>query len=151
MALSNFKLTEAAIRANGVVSAPDKLTGSAAENKKVFDNMFTAVMMSLMNGLIDELAGAAAASEIGAVSVDGNGSETTVQEALNWLRKTVDEIQAGAVADNSITAEKIAKGAVLYSKLDAALQGKMDAVRKITVSTAQPSGGADGDLWVVVS
>lgn len=26
-----------------------------------------------------------------------------------------------------------------------------DKVRKITVSTSQPSGGADGDLWIVVS
>lgn len=26
-----------------------------------------------------------------------------------------------------------------------------DKTRKITVSTSQPSGGADGDLWIVVS
>ena len=37
MSIQEQKITEAAIAANGVQSRPDKLTGTAAQNKKVFD------------------------------------------------------------------------------------------------------------------
>ena len=44
MSIQEQKITEAAIAANGVQSRPDKLTGTAAQNKKVFDNLVTAVV-----------------------------------------------------------------------------------------------------------
>ena len=42
MSIQEQKITEAAIAANGVQSRPDKLTGTAAQNKKVFDALVTA-------------------------------------------------------------------------------------------------------------
>ena len=42
MSIQEQKITEAAIAANGVQSQPDKLTGTAAQNKKVFDALVTA-------------------------------------------------------------------------------------------------------------
>ena len=47
--------TDAAIAANGVQSRPDKLTGTAAQNKKVFDALVTAVVKERFNALLDEL------------------------------------------------------------------------------------------------
>ena len=65
MSIQEQKITEAAIAANGVQSRPDKLTGTAAQNKKVFDNLVTAVVREKFNALLDELTGAAAAAQLG--------------------------------------------------------------------------------------
>ena len=51
MSIQEQKITEAAIAANGVQSRPDKLTGTAAQNKKVFDALVTAVVREKFNAL----------------------------------------------------------------------------------------------------
>lgn len=61
MALTDFKITEQEIAAHGVQAAPDKLTGTAAQNKALFDRLITDIVRARLNGLIDELA-----AEIGA-------------------------------------------------------------------------------------
>ena len=53
MSIQEQKITEAAIAANGVQSRPDKLTGTAAQNKKVFDALVTAVVKERFNALHD--------------------------------------------------------------------------------------------------
>ena len=55
MSLSNYKITDTAIAQKGVVAAPDKLTGTAAQNKAVFDRLIREAVKELFNGLIDEL------------------------------------------------------------------------------------------------
>ena len=62
MSIQEQKITEAAIAANGVQSRPDKLTGTAAQNKKVFDALVTAVVKERFNALLDELTGTTAAA-----------------------------------------------------------------------------------------
>ena len=44
MSIQEQKITEAAVAESGVQSQPDKLTGTAAQNKKVFDALVTAVV-----------------------------------------------------------------------------------------------------------
>ena len=53
MSIQEQKITEAAIAANGVQSRPDKLTGTAAQNKKVFDALVTAVVREKFNARHD--------------------------------------------------------------------------------------------------
>ena len=65
MSIQEQKITEAAIAANGVQSRPDKLTGTAAQNKKVFDALVTAVVKERFNALLDELTGTTAAAQLG--------------------------------------------------------------------------------------
>lgn len=65
MALNDNKITEKQLSDSGVVAAPDKLTGTAAENKAVFDRLVRAVVAPQYNALIDELSGAAGAAGIG--------------------------------------------------------------------------------------
>ena len=65
MSIQEQKITEAAIAANGVQSRPDKLTGTAAQNKKVFDALVTAVVREKFNALLDELTGTTAAAQLG--------------------------------------------------------------------------------------
>ena len=107
MSMQNQKITEAAIAANGVQSRPDKLTGTAAQNKKVFDNLVTAVVRERFNALIDELTGADAAGQIGIAGITGL-SASNVQDAIKELLSAMQDITQGSVADGSITLAKLA-------------------------------------------
>ncbi len=56
MSLEEYKIKESDIRQKGVVAAPDKLTGSAEENKRVFDRLIEDVVRVKMNGALDAMA-----------------------------------------------------------------------------------------------
>lgn len=64
MALTDYKLTDAQIAGKGVVAAPDKLTGTAAENKALFDRLIREAVKNDLNGLIDALVAAGVGSEV---------------------------------------------------------------------------------------
>lgn len=53
--LSELRITDSDVAQHGVVSAPDKLTGSAQENKSVFDGLVSEVVKDKHNGLVDAL------------------------------------------------------------------------------------------------
>ena len=105
MSIQEQKITEAAIAANGVQSRPDKLTGTAAQNKKVFDNLVTAVVREKFNALLDELTDAAAAAQLGITTGFSAGN---VQTALEQIVQAMQDVTQGSVADGSITLLKLA-------------------------------------------
>ncbi len=53
--LSDFKLTDADIAQKGVVAAPDKLTGTAAQNKAIFDRLIREVVKEKYNDMLTAL------------------------------------------------------------------------------------------------
>ena len=55
MALNEYKITAEEISGKGVVSAPDKLSGTAAENKALFDRLVRELVAEKLNELIDAL------------------------------------------------------------------------------------------------
>lgn len=97
MSLSENKITDNQIATNGVVSAPDKLTGTAAENKAVFDKLIRETVKSAVNGMIDDLISTTGATEIGASVPDIDGNN--VQAILSGLKNYVDNsvVEAGAM------------------------------------------------------
>ena len=107
MSIQEQKITEAAIAANGVQSRPDKLTGTAAQNKKVFDNLVTAVVRERFNALLDELTGTGAAGQLGITTVPGFSADN-IQAALEQIVTAMQEITQGSVADGSIGLAKLA-------------------------------------------
>lgn len=107
MSIQEQKITEAAIAANGVQSRPDKLTGTAAQNKKVFDNLVTAVVREKFNALLDELTGAAAAAQLGITTIPGFSADN-IQTALEQIVQAMQDVTQGSVADGSITLAKLA-------------------------------------------
>lgn len=107
MSIQEQKITEAAIAANGVQSRPDKLTGTAAQNKKVFDALVTAVVKERFNALIDELTGTAVAAQLGITTIPGF-SAGNVQTALEQIVQAMQDVTQGSVADGSITLAKLA-------------------------------------------
>ena len=58
MSLGSYKIKDTDIASKGVVAAPDKLTGSAEENKKIFDRLIRETVKGDFNGLIDALTAA---------------------------------------------------------------------------------------------
>ena len=107
MSIQEQKITEAAIAANGVQSRPDKLTGTAAQNKKVFDELVTAVVKERFNALIDELTGTTAAAQLGIATISGFSADN-IQTALEEIIGAMQEVTQGSVADGSITLAKLA-------------------------------------------
>ena len=107
MSIQEQKITEAAIAANGVQSRPDKLTGTAAQNKKVFDALVTAVVKERFNALLDELTGTTAAAQLGITTIPGF-SAGNVQTALEQIVQAMPDVTQGSGADGSITLAKLA-------------------------------------------
>ena len=58
MALGQYKITDGDIAQKGVVAAPDILSGTAEENKKLFDRLIRETVKGDFNGLIDALTAA---------------------------------------------------------------------------------------------
>ncbi len=77
MALSDYKITNTDIQQKGVVAAPDKLIGTARDNKMIFDRLVREIVKSCLNGLIDELEATVTfdADELTAEEVDEMWSE----------------------------------------------------------------------------
>lgn len=88
--LSDYKITQEESSANGVVSAPDVLTGTAQENKAVFDKLTNQVVITKHNGLIDELS-QSGASDTGIDDIEGLVA-TTVQDALEEINQNYEDI-----------------------------------------------------------
>lgn len=107
MSIQEQKITDAAIAANGVQSRPDKLTGTAAQNKKVFDALVTAVVKERFNALLDELTGTTAAAQLGITTIPGF-SAGNVQTALEQIVQAMQDVTQGSVTDGSITLLKLA-------------------------------------------
>ena len=95
MSIQEQKITDAAIAANGVQSRPDKLTGTAAQNKKVFDALVTAVVKERFNALL------------GITTIPGF-SAGNVQTALEQIVQAMQDVTQGSVTDGSITLLKLA-------------------------------------------
>ena len=95
MALKERKITEAGINAHGVASAPDRLSGTATENKKVFDRLVRNLVAECVNGIVDELTGPTGAEQIGVTPVEGLKGEN-LRELIENLKKHLDDIVVGA-------------------------------------------------------
>lgn len=74
------------------------MKGTAADNKKVFDNLVRNVVAEQLNGLVDDLAGNGGAAEIGASPISGLDGDN-VQQLLAEMKAVLDErIEEAGVA-----------------------------------------------------
>ena len=108
-----------------------QLASSAVTTQKIKDTAVTADKLAALSVLAQHIA---------------NGAVTTQKLASGAV--TADKIAALAItaaklADKTITAAKLADN-IPYTKFGLAA----NQVRKITVGTAAPSGGSDGDVYI---
>lgn len=92
MALSDYKISGSEINTNGVVSAPDILTGTTQENKAIFDKLPT-LITNKFNALIDSLS-ASGAAEIGSQPFD-EVTAKNIQDALKQIRDLIGSYYIG--------------------------------------------------------
>lgn len=109
MALSDYKITDNDISAKGVVSAPDKLTGTAQQNKAVFDRLIREVVKGCLNDVIDALNSEDGATEVGFTNITGL-TAANVQSAVSALKIIVDSkaSQAYTEAELALKSDKSA-------------------------------------------
>jgi hypothetical protein len=76
---------------------------------------------------------------IGSTQIDDNAitSAKINATAVTTVKIADGAITATQITSNAVTSDKIANDAVTANKL----------LRKFTISTSNPAGGADGDLW----
>ena len=94
MSFNDCKISESEIQTTGVLAQADTLTGSAADNKLVFDALPTLVIQKL-NSLIDQLQQMSAAGQIGVTSFDGMTAQT-LQDALEQIQADIGGNYGGA-------------------------------------------------------
>lgn len=99
MSLTDKKVSDALLQ-TGVVSAPDKLTGTAAENKAVFDRLIRNIVAQCLNPVLDELAGRDGAAAVGG-RVEGMAA-VTVQGLLAALKGLCDNCYTKDEADTLV-------------------------------------------------
>ena len=123
------KITDSDISSYGVVSSPDTLTGTAAENKAIFDKLIRECVKEIVNNAIDKIN-----------SMSGN--VTDIEAALNGKvdkitgkglssndytdaeQQKLETIEAGA-QQNTVSSVAGKTGAVILSKSDVGL-GNID-------------------------
>ena len=104
MALNDFKVTDADISSKGVQAAPNQLSGTAEENKKVFDRLTAGPVKDGLNGLIDALV------VLGAETLVQYGSKN-----IRYIRLNADQ-HIEVSADGSSWTEVASSGHLIYDK-----------------------------------
>lgn len=102
MALSDYKITEAQINQNGVISAPDLLTGTADENKAVFDKLVKQIVADSVNNLIDALS-TAGADEIG--TSEGISVQDMLDKLVQYGSESLKHIRLNADGAIEVSAD----------------------------------------------
>jgi hypothetical protein len=136
------KITDSQIATYGVQSAPDVLSGSAAENKKVFDRLIANVVAVYFNALVDALVAPTGAGEVGA-SVAGI-NENTVLGVLAALKALRDSDSSAQGATNTSLQAEI-ENRYTKAQTDAMVGAKADTT---TVNTLVKSIAFNSDNGV---
>lgn len=102
MGLSDFKITDADITSKGVQASPDQLSGTAEDNKKVFDRLTSGPVRDGHNKLIDALVA------LGVEQLIQYGSED-----IKYIRLNADE-HIEVSSDGATWTEVASSGHLVY-------------------------------------
>ena len=135
MALTDHKITDSDISTNGVQSAPDKLTGTAAENKAIFDKLIKNVVQDCLNGLIDELVTALAGKmpAPGSMGAEGQYMKSDGQGGVEWDTPSGSGDMLRAVYDTDMDGRVDNADKALTCSGNAATASKLYTARTLTV------------------
>lgn len=92
MGFNDHKIENTDITTYGVVAAPDVLSGTAEDNKKLFDRLIREIVRVDFNGLIQDLQMQSAAEQIGFQNVEGLNA-SNIQDAIEIIHEREQELE----------------------------------------------------------
>ena len=142
MSLSDYKLTDGDISTKGVVAAPDKLTGTAAQNKSIFDRLIREVFKGLYNSLIDAVQDALDAKQ-GTLTFDSEptaGSNNPVTS--DGIKAAIDAIQP-----QSLTFDETPTAGSTNPVTSRGIKSAIDAITPPSITLDNvPTAGSDNPV-----
>lgn len=140
MTFNESKISAEQAAETGVQSQPDALTGSAEENKKVFD-LLPLLIIEMLNKLIESLQAANSAGQIGATKFT-NVTGGTVQEQLQSIQKNLEDYRDEVKANGAENVGMTPFDGVNTDTVQAALQ-QLQANLVAYINEIQSAQGAD--------
>lgn len=137
MSIRDYKITDAQFSEKGVISAPDTLTGTAAENKGVFDRFAREIIAPQFNAIVDkfadmeESANSWSAEEAQRVQQE-NARQTAEQGRVSAEDTRVQSEAARVSAESQRAADENARSAAETVRVNA--ENKRDSAEKSRVS-----------------
>lgn len=145
MSLTDCKISDAEIKNKNVKSAPDRLTGTASENKNIFDRV-PELLAGKINEIISILISAgtseelSAAEQIGSREIEGISGTTVGAQLLDIVAKLLDRYTK--LETDTLTAEatnnlvenldvNLTTGVIAVTKKDGTIQTWDTALEKV--------------------
>jgi len=128
-------ITEIALNTLGGTIGTAQIDANSITTALISDNQITTAKISanaITTALISDNQITTAKIASGAV-----GTTQLSNAAVTTAKISANAITTSLISDNQITTAKILDNAVTAAKLE----------RKFTISTSNPSGGSDGDIW----
>lgn len=101
MSIQDLKITAGDYGGHDVLSAPNRLTGTASENKSIFDRLIKELIAGRYNLLVDLLSGERGAANVGVTAISGVAG-LTAQAMMAGLKALIDERYTIAQADGKL-------------------------------------------------
>lgn len=153
MGIEERKITQVDYLNKDVSSAPDRLTGTASENKNIFDRAVKTVVEPKYNALIEDLQGEGGAGNIGLSPIEGL-TGGTVQETLAAVKSLIDNRYTKLESDTILSTQTndliqsfdidLGTGVITVTKKDGSTETFDTAMEKIALDAR-----LDGDDFVL--
>ena len=166
MSIRDYKITDAQFSEKGVIAAPDTLTGTAAENKGVFDRFAREIIKPQFNAIVDKFAdmeesanswsaeeaqrvqqeNARQSAEQGRVSAEDTRVQNETARALAESQR-VDNENARAVAETDrVNAESVRADNEISRQITERSRSDAEALRQ-NAEAARASAENARNLW----
>ena len=137
MSIRDYKITDAQFSEKGVIAAPDTLTGTAAENKGVFDRFAREIIAPQFNAIVDDFADMEdstnnwSAEEAQRVQQE-NARQSAEQGRVSAEGQRVQSEKTRLSAESRRVADENARSAAETARVNA--ENKRDSAEKSRVS-----------------
>lgn len=137
MSIRDYKITDAQFSEKGVIAAPDTLTGTAAENKGVFDRFAREIIAPQFNAIVDDFAdmeestNSWSAEEAQRVQQE-NARQSAEQGRVSAEGQRVQSEKTRLSAESRRVADENARSAAETARVNA--ENKRDSAEKSRVS-----------------
>ena len=131
MKFENAKIQPSEISAKGVVSAPDRLGGTAAENKAVFDRLVKDVVAEKFNSFVDLVREEIETIEVPPKGEDGEAGYTPQKGVDYWTEEDKTEIKEEleqTLTPPALTGFAVSEGAAATTVMNSYSDGSTETV-----------------------